>query len=159
MKIISKLNIFDGFLKIFKVPNGGQKYLVFEEQNLITNASKQLLLQSIYLPDIVSDPISNLQVGVGGTIDPDGLYPKLEDPLQTSLTIPILAVPVIAVPDLPNLLVTFVADLDQSQGNGSLITEVGMFKESGNIFNIKNHPGIPKTAEFSIHYEWTIKFL
>jgi hypothetical protein len=51
------------------------------------------------------------------------------------------------------------ADVDQTQANGSQLTEAGLFKASGAIFNVKNHPGINKTSEFSVHYSWSIKFL
>lgn len=136
---------------------GKGKELFFKKKNLITLAPKRFILSTLYTAGIQSDPIINLQVGTGGTIDPAGLYPKIEDPNQTGLITPILTVSCSNVPDIPNVIVKFLADVDNSQANGSLITEAGLFKLSGNIFNVKNHPGIPKTSDFSIHYEWNIK--
>lgn len=138
---------------------GNGKELFFEQKNLIMSNAKRFLLSGIYLAGIVSDPILNLKAGTGGCIDPQGLYPKTEDPDQTDLITPIIAVPTVYVLDNPNIMVTFLADLDQSQANGSLITEAGLFKASGTIFNVKNHPGITKTSDFSIHYEWRVRYL
>jgi hypothetical protein len=136
-----------------------EKVEVFHEKNLITNASKTYILSGIYLPGIVSDPIVSLRVGSGGAIDPAGLFPKPEDPLQTDLITPVLTLSTIYVLSPTEISVKYLADVDQSQANGTLFTEAGLIKTSGLIFNIKNHPGIPKTSEFSIHYEWNIRFL
>ena len=138
---------------------GKGKETIFEQKNLIVKAAKQLLLSGIYLEGVESDPIINLKAGTGGNIDPAGLYPKPEDPDQTDLIIPAITVPVLYTLDPDNVSCTFLADVDQSQANGSQLTEAGLFKASGNIFNVKNHPGINKTSEFSVHYSWTIKFL
>jgi PhoPQ-activated pathogenicity-related protein len=158
MKILDKTSL-NGRLEIYKAFADGSKELVWEEDNLIVKAAKQFLLSGIYAPGVVSDPITSLKVGTGGNIDPEGLYPKPEDPLQTDLITPALTISTIYVTDVPNVKVTFLADVDQSQCNGSLLTEAGLFKVSGAIFNVKNHPGIPKTSDFSIHYAWTIKIL
>jgi hypothetical protein len=149
----------NGKLSIYKKYSDGSAELVFEEDNLIVKAAKQFLLLGIYAPGITSDPIANIKVGTGGNIDPEGLYPKPEDPLQTDLITPLLTIPTIYVLDVPNISVTYLADVDQTQGNGQQFTEAALFKASGLIFNVKNHPGIVKTSEFSIHYSWTIKFL
>lgn len=138
---------------------GKGKELFFEEKNLIMSNAKRFLLSGIYLAGVVSDPIVALKAGTGGCIDPQGLYPKTEDPDQADLITPIISVPTVYVLDNPNIIVTFLADIDQSQSNGNLITEAGLFKQSGAIFNAKNHPGITKTSDFSIHYSWVIRFL
>ena len=130
-----------------------------DECNLIVKAAKQQILTSIYMSNITSDPIRTLKIGSGGVIDPAGMFPRLEDPLQEDLVTPILSVDAIYVVDLDNVVVTFLADVDTDQANGSLISEAGLFKDSGQMFNVKNHPGIPKTPEFSIHYEWRIRVL
>lgn len=132
---------------------------IFKKKNLITNVSKTKILSGVYLPGIVSDPIVALRVGSGGGIDPQGLFPKPEDANQTDLVTPVLTIPTIYVLSTTNISVKFLADIDQSQSNGTLFTEAGLITASGVLWNIKNHPGIPKTSDFSIHYEWSIRFL
>jgi hypothetical protein len=139
--------------------NGKGREIFFEKKNLIVKEAKQYLLSGTYLAGVVSDPIINLKAGVGGNIDPAGLYPKTEDPDQLDLVTPVITIPTVYVLDVSNISCTFLADVDQSQANGSQLTEAGLFKASGKIFNVKNHPGINKTSEFSVHYSWTIRFL
>lgn len=149
----------EGRLGIDLVYPDGRKVNHFEDRNLITKASKQFLLSGIYLPSIVSDPLTTLKVGTGGTVDPAGLFPLAEDPAATGLHTLLLSVPLVYVLDIANVAVTFLADVDQSTGNGSSLSECAMFKASGVIFNLKNHPAITKTSEFSVHYSWTIRYL
>lgn len=158
MELLEKFAM-EGHLQIFKDWNDGRRELFFEEKNLITNASKSFILSGVYLPNIISDPIVSLRAGSGGAIDPQGLFPKPEDPLQADLITPVITVPTIYVVGVSDISVKFLADIDQSQANGTLFTEAGMIKASGALFNIKNHPGIPKTSEFAIHYEWNVRFL
>lgn len=149
-----------GDLFIYLDYNQGKgKELFFEQKNLIMSNTKRYLLSGVYQTNVISDPVINLKAGTGGCIDPAGLYPKSENPDQTDLITPVITVPTVYVLDSPNIKVTFLADLDQSQGNGSLITEAGLFTASGAIFNAKNHPGITKTSDFSIHYSWVIRYL
>ena len=147
-----------GTLSIYKGYADGRKELFFKEDNLIVKAAKQYMLSQVYAVGVISDPIVSLKVGTGGNIDPEGLYPKAEDPLAADLDTPILTIPVVYVIDNDVISVTYLADVDQSQCNGEQITEAGLFKQGGSIFNVKNHPGINKTSDFSIHYSWTIKF-
>lgn len=149
----------EGELSIFLGKADGTRELFFKEKNLIVNASKAFILSGIYLPGIVSDPIVALRAGDGGAIDPQGLYPKPEDPEQEDLNQPVITVPTLYVLSPDEISVKFLADIDQSQANGTLFSEAGLIKASGLIFNVKNHPGIPKTSEFSIHYEWNVRFL
>ena len=138
---------------------GKGKEPVFKQKNLIVNRTKNFLLSGVYLPSIVSDQIVSLRAGSGGCIDPQGLYPKPEDPLQSDLITPVITIPAIYVLGVSDISVTFLADVDQSQSNGILFTEAGLITAAGNLWNVKNFPGIPKTSEFSIHFSWTIKFL
>jgi hypothetical protein len=149
-----------GQLSIYLRYKDEESFLYFREKNLITKSSRLFILSTLYSGGSVTlDRIVSLRVGTGGCIDPDGYYPKVESPTQTDLVTPLLTVDVAANPDTDNVLVTFLADIDTSQGNGSKINEAGLIKESGNLFNIKNHPSIYKTSDFSIHYEWTIEVL
>ncbi len=147
-----------GQLSITKVYPNGYKKVVFEDKpNLITLAAKRIILNTIYATSLTPDPINNLAVGISGTIDPEGLYPKTPLSSATGLYSSLLSVATSYVEDLTVPSVTFIADLDQGQGNNQLITEAGLFKTSGAMFNIKTFPGIPKTSEFSLHFAWTIK--
>lgn len=148
-----------GHLKIFKGLADGSRKLAFEQDNLIVKAAKQVILTTLFQTGITSDPINKLKVGTGGAVDLAGLYPKVESPTQTNLITPLLTLNTVVTADLTNLKVTFLADVDQTQGNGQMLSEAGLFKTSGLIFNVKNHPGITKTSEFSVHYEWSIKLL
>lgn len=148
----------EGILQVFRYFPDGTKDVAFNGYNILTLASKQAQLLGIYTAAVVSDPVNRLHVGTGGCIDPQGIFPKQENPAWTNLNIPLLDVPTTYTTDLTIPQVTFLADLDQGTGNGSLITEAGLWKTSGLIFNVKTFPGIPKTSEFSLHFSWTIKF-
>lgn len=157
MEIISKIPL-KGHLSIYKKYKDGTEEMVFEEEpNLITLLAKGVVLQSVYLGTLTADPVTTLQVGTGGTIDPAGLYPKA--PLNTiaALYTYLLSVPTSYTVNAAVPSVTFLATLDEGTGNGSLINEAGLFKSSGIIFNIKTFPGIPKTSEFSLYFNWTIQ--
>lgn len=147
-----------GLPKIFKVYSDGSKELVYEEENLITTAAKKELLKLLYMTSITTDPITSLKIGTGGAVDSQGLYPKVEDPTATGLNTPIYTVATTYTLSTTDVSVTFLGDIDQSTANGQNITEAGLFKQSGLIFNIKNFPAIPKTSDFAIHFEWTIKY-
>lgn len=143
-----------GTLSIY-LDYGEGKELFFKKQNLITNVARMALLRSLTLSG-VSDPIITLHAGTGGTSDTKGLYPYVENPLATGLAHEVIGVPVSTLEDTNAITITFLADILTTQANGLLITEAGLFKTSGAMFNLKNHPGIFKSAAFSIHYEWVI---
>jgi hypothetical protein len=154
----------EGILSIYRSKDGILKELIYKESNLITLATRQLFLSYVYqYPGITSDPVTGLKVGTGGTIDPQGLFPKQEDPSWTALNTTITTIGTGGLLTVSNAVdntvpqVTFLCDLDQGTANGNLITEAGLFRASGNIFNVKTFPGIPKTSEFSLHFSWTIK--
>lgn len=156
--VICKIKIpLTGTLKAEKVYHNGTRELVFEKKNLITISAKQFILSGLYISNQLSDPIINLNVGIGGCIDPKGLYPKPISQSMTSLFIPLLMVATSYTINNTAPSVTFIADVDQGTANGQLITEAGLYTASGKMFNIKTFPGIPKTSEFSIHFEWTIQ--
>ena len=156
--LLMKVKIpLEGILRVYKVYGDGTKELAFEKKNLIVLTAKQFLLSSLYVPNQLSNPITSLKIGTGGCIDPEGLYPKPISQAMTSLFTPLLNVSTSYTINSAAPSVTFIADVDQGTANGQLITEAGLYKSSGSIFNIKTFPGIPKTSEFSIHFEWTIQ--
>lgn len=136
-----------------------RKELAYDETNLIVTASKQALLLGIVATSLTADPIVLLKVGTGGCIDSGGFYPKPEDPAQTDLITPISSIATTYTAVSGEVAYTFLADITSAALTGTMITEAGLFKQSGLIFNVKNHPGIVKTSAFSIHYEWTILLL
>ena len=156
--LIARMKVpLQGTLKAEKVFADGSRELVFEQKNLIVLTAKQVLLSSLYVSNQLSDPVINLKIGTGGCIDPQGLYPKPISAAMTSLFTPLLNITTSYTINNAEPSVTFIADVDQGTANGQLITEAGLYKASGNMFNIKTFPGIPKTSEFSIHFEWTIE--
>lgn len=143
----------------------GQKETIYAEDNLIVTTSRQRLLSWIYtFPGMTVTPVRFLKVGTGGTIDPQGLFPKVEDPAWTDLNTPVTTIGAggyltasLSI-DAVTPAVTYLVDLDQATANGLLITEAGLFYSDNAIFNIKTFPGIPKSSEFALHFEWTIRF-
>lgn len=149
--------MWEGELSAWKTFSDKPREKIFSEINLITRPAKLYLLSSLWDGAVVADPVVSFKVGTGGAIDPQGLFPKPEDPEQLNLITPLLSVTTSYLVNEAEVKVTYLADLDQSEGNGSLITEAGLFKQSGLIFNVKNFPGIPKTSEFGLHFEWSVK--
>lgn len=147
----------EGYLKAERVYPDGHKELIFEEKNVITLTAKQVILSSIYILGQQSDPITTLQIGTGGCIDPQGLFPKPVSQSMTTLFTPLLNITTSFTINNAVPSVTFIADVDQGTANGQQITEAGLYKSSNTLFNIKTFPAIPKTSEFSIHFEWTVK--
>lgn len=159
MKLLDKVKPIGELSIYLDYHKGKGKELFYQENNLVVKAAKQVILTSLYQDSVTSDPIRILKIGTGGVIDPSGLFPKLEDPLQEDLSAPILSLDAVYIVDFDNVAIKFLADIDTDQANGNVISEAGLFKNSGAIFNVKNHPGIPKTPEFSIHYEWNIRIV
>jgi len=106
---------------------------------------------------VLSDPVISLEIGTGGTIDPAGQYPKSINQGAYALFSPLLEITTSFTHNDAVPSVTFFADADTSTGNGSIITEAGLKTLAGNLFNMKTFPGVPKTSEFGLHFEWTIQ--
>lgn len=159
-----------GELAIFAGWKDGSRTLIHKDCNLIVNAAKTAILTSLYTSGIPSRAINTLRVGTGGTIDPEGLYVKPTLGTQTSLNsqaelsagVP-YEFPLTAIPDMANNNVVFVTDITYGVGVGLRLTEAALYCgrvsdfTPPTIFSVKNHPGIIKSAEFSLHYEWKIR--
>lgn len=146
-----------GHLSIYADYLNGERVKLFSDKNLIITSAKAALLSFLYNSSATPDPIQTLRVGTGGSIDPEGFFPKEENPDQLSLTSQQASLVTTYSTEIGQNKVTFLADLPTSMLNGVMITEAGLFKQSGGMFNLKNHPGIPKTNDFAIHYEWEIE--
>ena len=107
----------------------------------------------VVISQAASTTISGSTVTIG-----QGLFPAQEDPLQSNLVAPVATLGITYTIDPVTPILTFIADADQNTANGLLITEAGLFKLSGGLFSVKNHPGIPKTSDFGIHYVWSIRY-
>ena len=160
MKFTDNLGL-EGFLKIWKMYPDGTREIHLSEadsKNLITDWAKEKMLGYI-LSVKTTDPISTFRIGTGGTIDPQGKYPKTVTGNLTSLFSEQVTYSV-GTPFQPDSLsATYLVDIPNGTGNGLIINEAGLFTSSGIMFNIKTFPGIPKTSEFSIHFEWTIRYV
>ncbi len=153
MNTTDTLQLVGDFSVLLDYHQGKGKEIFFEKKNLITSEAKRYLLSSLYANNVISDPIATFHAGSGGCIDLLGFYPKAENPNQTGLYVQEISVATNYVVNTVDITVTFLADIDMSEGNGILFTEAGLFKESGLMFHVKNHPVILKNSEFSIHYE------
>ena len=129
---------------------------VLEKENLVVRGGKLRLLRTLYQGDAVT-PITTLRVGNGGTIDPNGQFPKTVTNDQSSLFSQVESVNVTYTVDEDYPSVTYIADIGPDLCNNILISEAGLFFGDGEMFNIKTFPGIPKTLDFSVHFEWTIR--
>jgi hypothetical protein len=167
MKLTTNFGI-EGTLEIFTSQEGGEKTSVFKHTNLVVTASKEYLIRLLFdLTAYDGKVIDTLKIGTGGTWDPEGFYPKVEDPLQVDVSAPVKAVIVSPVHVPGTTSVTFLADIAQNDNsvNGQILSEAGLFRGNsgsiigGNLFSIKNYPGIRKTEYFAIHYVWTIKLI
>jgi hypothetical protein len=130
----------------------------YEKQNLITLSARQNVLAMLYQAGRTSDPITTLQVGTGGTIDPNGLYPQPVSKALTGLYNSVFSTSVSYSVDNTAPTVTFIADVPDVSLVGLQINEAGLFTAAGTMFNIKTFPSIPKTGDFGIHIQWTIDF-
>ena len=156
-RVLTKSGI-KGYLSAQKVYEDGRIEPVFtEKKNIIVLTALQSFLSGLYLSGQTSNPITTLWVGTGGTIDPAGQFPKPVSQSLTGLFDPLTSVATSYTVDNATPSVTFLAALDQSTANGALITEAGLFQASGSMFNINTFPGIPKTSEFAINFQWTIE--
>lgn len=129
---------------------------VLDKENLVVRGGKLRMLRTLYQGG-VGAPISTLRVGNGGTIDPNGQFPKSVTNDQASLFNQVETIPVTYTVDENYPSVTYIADIGPDLCNSLLISEAGLFFGDGEMFNIKTFPGIPKTLDFSIHFEWTIR--
>lgn len=155
----AKVALWEGSLGAWKVFPDGTKEQIFYEENLILKDAKYYLLSSLWDGTVLADPITSFRVGTQGTIDPEGLFPKAESPTQTGLYHEDLSVVTSYVVYADDVKVTYLADISRDEGNDLKITEAGLFKQSGKMFNVKNFPAVPKTSEFGLHFEWSIKAL
>lgn len=151
---------YHGHVSIFIVEKDGTQHLHFEDDNIIVATGKQIALLSLYTSSL-NDSLTYAKVGTGGSTNPppggDGSLLKTPTTTLTDLYAPLTRVGITKVSqDLSVPSITLIANLDNSQGNGSFINEAGFFSGNNQMFNIKVFPGIQKTWSFSVNFQWTI---
>lgn len=154
-----------GYLTVYREYADGSREAVFKDDpNVITKKSKKHHLSFLYNVNAVPDILTSFRVGTGGTIDPNGQRPIKPDPLRNTLYSPltinhsnIVITPSVDASDSVYLTITF--SLNQDEGNDQSISEVGLFKASGDMFNLKTFRAVPKTESFSLIFEWKIIYV
>ena len=135
----------------------------FEEDNLVVTTGKQIALHALY-PTSLNDSLNYAKVGNGGSTNPppggDGSLLKTPTIGLLDLYSPIARVGITKISeDMTVPSITLMANLDNSQANGYFVNEAGFFSGTNLMFNIKVFPGIQKTWEFSVNFQWTISVL
>lgn len=151
---------YHGRVAIYIIERDGTQRLHYEDDNLIVATGKQIALLSLYTSSL-NDSLTYAKVGTGGSTNPPpgGDGSLLKTPITTLIDLynPLTRVGITKVSqDLTVPSITLIANLDNSQGNGSFINEAGFFSGNGQMFNIKVFPGIQKTWSFSVNFQWTI---
>ncbi len=163
MKLTDKKDVMDGFLIVDRVWNDGRRERLVEDHNLIVRAAKREHLSFLWDKDARPNLIDSFKIGNGGTYDTLGRKPKRPDPNMNDLYSPIttynrnLSIIPSAVTDAQDFItVDFVLRPDEA--NGENISEVGLFKQSGDMFNIKTFRSVPKVDSFSLQFWWRILY-
>lgn len=139
-----------------KYLNGVQEVVPLGE-NLVVNTSKQIILRSIYTTTF-SDMLSYAKVGSGGAVDSGGLVLKVPTPDLTDLYHPVAQLPITKLSeDMTVPSITMLASLDNIQGNGTTINEIGFFSGNNLMFSLKTFTGVAKDSSFSIDFEWVFR--
>lgn len=160
-------------MAVSKVFPNGETELHYEEDNLITDYAKALMMALVYdtTTAVSPDPIRTFQVGIGGVANTsvpgsvlDGVpsMTSLKAPLQLSTNVVShnrgSVTPANLSANTP-LDVTFTFGVPNSSLLGYYISEAGMFTKSGKLFSYKSFPALLKTEEFSIQFTWTIIYV
>lgn len=163
MKLNDTNDVMEGFLIVDRVWLDGTRERLVEEKNLIVRAAKREHLSFLYDPNAKVNRIDSFKIGNGGTYDTLGRKPKRPDPNLNDLYSPIttynrnLSITPSALTDAQDFItVDFV--LGPAEANGENISEVGLFKESGDMFNIKTFRSVPKVDSFSLQFWWRILY-
>lgn len=153
-----------GYLTVDAIYKDGTKVNIFQDDpNLIVRKAKRKMLTFLYDDTAVPDILKRFKVGVGGTMDPEGKRPLRPESSMSNLYIPVAVnhsdisiIPSTLNDPTDHILVVF--SLNQDEGNDLGINEVGLFTESGEMFNIKTFRSIPKNESFSLQFSWKIVF-
>jgi hypothetical protein len=159
MSNISETLNLKGRLSIVKKFNNGLEELIFEENNIIVNTGKQLVLSQLFYSSGSGNPLSYAKIGVGGALDMGGLILKTPTASQTDLYTSSFTIPISKTAEdagVPSITLSGV--VDNSTGNGLNLNEAGFFTAGGTMFNIKTFPFVSKNSSFSLNLVWVIRF-
>lgn len=171
MKIVEKTEL-NGYLTIYKdFNNGVREYVIKDDPNTITLASRRTHLQ--YLYDHANTPIDELatfRVGNGGAVGDDtqgnnNVVVLTPDPKRNDLFSPIaldnqnMNIHPSDPLDQTQVYLQILFTLTQDDANGHQINECGIFKDSGNMFNHKTFINIEKSEAFSLVFDWKLRYV
>tara|TARA_R110002073_G_scaffold174482_3_gene331690 strand:- start:1106 stop:1603 length:498 start_codon:yes stop_codon:yes gene_type:complete len=158
--------VASGYLTVTKkYSDGAEEIVVDNEKNAITMSSRRYHLSFLHKQSAVIDLLSSFKIGIGGTVDPDGKLPIVPDPTLNDLYSPIpLANDSITIiesspTDDSEVYIEVIFTIAQDEANGLRIDECGVFKERGDMFNIKTFRAIEKTESFSLVFNWRILYV
>lgn len=165
-------SVTKGYLNIYKkYKDGSTEEVLKDDPNIITYDSRRAHLEFLYTNSASIDLLSSFKVGSGGAIgsntsgntntrilSPDPSRNDLFTPISlVNKEIQLIPSSESEYPDEVFLQVLFT--LSQDEGNGLLINECGIFKDSGNMFNHKTFSSIPKNESFSLIFDWKIRYI
>lgn len=164
IKLTEPTQIAEGFLTIDKIYLDGRRERILDnDPNAIMRAAKREHLTFLYDVDARPNIISSFKIGSGGTYDAAGRKPIRVDNLRNDLYNPITTynrnlniTPSTSADSQDFLTVDFVLGPDEA--NDQFISEVGLFKESGDMFNLKTFRAVPKVDSFSLQFWWRILY-
>lgn len=155
-----------GYLTITKkYANGDSEVVLDNEKNAITMKSRRHHLSFLHDASAVIDRLSTFKIGIGGTVDPEGKLPIVPDTKLNDLYSPLALVnnSISIIPSNPNddsrVYIEVIFTIAQDEANGYRIDECGLFKERGDMFNIKTFRAIEKTESFSLVFNWRILYV
>lgn len=155
--LFTKLGL-KGFLKVSKVFKDGTKECIFEEENLIVDGAKKIILAQLSYGSTPGTPLSYAKIGTGGASDISGLVLKTPVSSMTDLYTPVTSVPILKLSENMSVpSITLVANVDNYVGNGLKINEAGFFSSSNIMFNIRTFPFVLKDSSFALNLEWVIR--
>jgi hypothetical protein len=129
-------------------------------QNAILKKGKEALAMSLAneIGDMYSFYISKMVFGDGGTLNSS---PKIVDGDRSSLFgRKVISKPIIANID-PSITsqVVFTSVIKYSEINGSVINEMALEMNNGNLYSMVTFPNLTKTENMQITWNWRINFL
>lgn len=161
-----KDTVANGYLTVTKKYNDGREEIVLDnEKNAITMESRRHHLSFLHDTSAVIDILSTFKVGIGGTVDPEGKLPIVPDPTRNDLYSPLtlfndsISVLTSDSSDNSQVYIEVIFTVAQDEANGFRIDECGIFKERGDMFNIKTFRAIEKTESFSLVFNWRILYV
>jgi hypothetical protein len=129
-------------------------------QNAILKKGKEALAMSLAneIGDMYSFYISKMIFGDGGALNSS---PKIVDGDRSSLFgKKVISKPIIANID-PSITsqVVFTSVIKYSEINGSVINEMALEMNNGNLYSMVTFPNLTKTENMQITWNWRINFL